>query len=610
MHHERVWLGIECGGTRSTAIAATLDGERLVTVSAGPANLRLVSDAQLQAVFAEIAAKVPAPSAIGIGVAGCRDGNDRGRVERCLGAVWPGVVSRVSHDLETAWWAAGGDSGEEVNRVIVLAGTGSCAYGRNAAGGEAKIGGWGHWLGDRGSAYDIAHRALRNTITRWDRSRIWGPFGAAVLKRLMLNSPEELIGWAQSTSKAEVASLAVDAFERGRRDPASREAIQVCGADLGEDAVVCMSKIARPGIPLDFILAGGLFEHREGYVAVVRNALRRTFPKCRVMKLNQPGAWGAVLMAQTLTSGSSEMVLPWQDSPILPDTRKYVPESKEISPTERRNPKTGKLDSMSLNKAIELMLSGEERIPGILKLQTKPLSQLIKRTAQAFSEGGRLFYVGAGTSGRLGVLDASECPPTFRTPPDWVQGIIAGGEKALHSAVEGAEDDFAAGAAGLWFRGVTAKDVVLGIAASGRTPFVWGALRTAREVGAFSALLCFNPYLEIDRAHRPDMVFAFDLGPEVLTGSTRLKAGTATKLFLNSLTTLAMVRMGKVVGNLMVDLNPSNVKLRDRAVRIVMELCGCTREAATLALEKAKWVVKDVLTEDMRHNSPGPRGAV
>ncbi|MSR43549.1 MAG: N-acetylmuramic acid 6-phosphate etherase, partial [Pedosphaera sp.] len=202
---------------------------------------------------------------------------------------------------------------------------------------------------------------------------------------------------------------------------------------------------------------------------------------------------------------------------------------------------------------------------------------------------------GAGTSGRLGILDASECPPTFRTPPEWVQGIIAGGQAAIWRAVEGAEDDTAAGGQAVRFRGVGRKDVVVGIAASGRTPFVWGALMEARRRGAFTVLLCFNPDLKVPRAQRPSLVIAPRIGPEVLTGSTRLKAGTATKLALNLFTTLAMVRLGKVSGNLMVDLNASNVKLRDRAVRIVRELTGAADDMVRSALERSGWVVKAAL---------------
>jgi N-acetylmuramic acid 6-phosphate etherase len=173
-----------------------------------------------------------------------------------------------------------------------------------------------------------------------------------------------------------------------------------------------------------------------------------------------------------------------------------------------------------------------------------------------------------------------------------VQGIIAGGQTAIWRSVEGAEDSLTAGAAAIEYRGVNKRDVVFGIAASGRTPFVWGALLAAKAKGAHTVLLSFNPHLEISKANRPDLVIAPNVGPEVLTGSTRLKAGTATKIVLNTVTTLAMVRMGKVLSNLMVDLAASNEKLRDRAVRIVQAVTGADAVSAKAALEKSQWIVK------------------
>jgi N-acetylmuramic acid 6-phosphate etherase len=232
--------------------------------------------------------------------------------------------------------------------------------------------------------------------------------------------------------------------------------------------------------------------------------------------------------------------------------------------------------------------------------ERRRIARVIEEVARAFRRGGRLFYVGAGTSGRLGVLDASECPPTFGTAPGLVEGIIAGGQRALWQSVEGAEDDAEAGGRAIGFRGVTRRDVVIGIAASGTTPFVWGALGEAKRRGATTALVCFNPFVRIPRALRPEMVIAPNLGPEVLTGSTRLKAGTATKQLLNMVTTLAMVRLGKVRSNLMIDLNPANAKLRDRAVRIVQELTGEDYEAARAALERSGWVVAKAIGRPAR----------
>jgi N-acetylmuramic acid 6-phosphate etherase len=246
------------------------------------------------------------------------------------------------------------------------------------------------------------------------------------------------------------------------------------------------------------------------------------------------------------------------------------------------------------------MLSEESRVPAALVAEGGRIEKVIKWVSASLRRGGRLFYVGAGTSGRLGVLDASECPPTFRTSPEQVQGIMAGGQRALWQAVEGAEDRSEEGAAAVRFRGVKRGDIVVGIAASGRTPFVWGALSQAKKFGARTVLLCFNPGLSLTRGERPHLVIAPDIGPEVLTGSTRLKAGTATKLFLNILSTLSMVRLGKVVGNLMVDLNPSNMKLRERAVRIVQALTGVKEDAARKALERNRWVVKRAIRDVSR----------
>lgn len=269
-----------------------------------------------------------------------------------------------------------------------------------------------------------------------------------------------------------------------------------------------------------------------------------------------------------------------------------VVRSPRLSPTEQRNPRSMNLDRMAVTAAVELMLSEEAKVTQALLARKALLARAVTLVARAFRRGGRLFYFGAGTSGRLGVLDASECPPTFRTDPRMVQGIIAGGDTALRRAVEGAEDDAKAGAREIKTRRITSRDVVVGIAASGTTRFVWGALGEAKQRRAKTLLLCFNPHLVIPRAVQPELVIAPDLGPEVLTGSTRLKAGTATKLVLNLLTTLAMVQIGKVASNLMVDVHPSNAKLRTRAVRIVRELTGATEITAESALQKSGWQIR------------------
>src|ERR1043166_2069058 len=208
----------------------------------------------------------------------------------------------------------------------------------------------------------------------------------------------------------------------------------------------------------------------------------------------------------------------------LSDVRSQKSEvrSARMSPTEERNPRSMKLDEMSAAQAVGLMLSEEATVPRRLMKERRRITQVVSLITKAFKRGGRLFYVGTGTSGRLGVLDATECPPTFRTSPELVHGIIAGGQTALWKSVEGAEDDAAAGGRAIEFQAITGRDVVVGIAASGTTPFVWGALREAKRRRAATVLVCFNPFIMVPRELQPAILIAPNLGPEVLTGSTRL----------------------------------------------------------------------------------------
>ena len=274
---------------------------------------------------------------------------------------------------------------------------------------------------------------------------------------------------------------------------------------------------------------------------------------------------------------------------------KAVVRSTKLSPTEARNPRSLNLDKLPLTEAVTLILSEEAAVPKKLLTQRRRIVQVVETIVRAFRRGGRLIYVGAGTSGRLGVLDASECPPTFGTAPEQVQGIIAGGQTALWQSIEGAEDDSFAGARAIALRRLSSRDVVVGIAASGMTPFVWDALGEAKRRRATTVLLSFNPFLKIPHALRPTIVLAANLGPEVLTGSTRLKAGTATKLLLNIFTTLTMVRLGKVRSNLMINLRPTNAKLRERAVRIVQQLTGMDYASGRSALERTGWSIKKAI---------------
>jgi len=258
--------------------------------------------------------------------------------------------------------------------------------------------------------------------------------------------------------------------------------------------------------------------------------------------------------------------------------------------TEMRNPHTRDLDNLTSLELVRLINAEDARVAAAVAAEAGAIARAIDVIADRLAAGGRLLYVGAGTSGRLGVLDAVECPPTFNTDPEQVVGLIAGGREGLVRAVEGAEDSGEAGQKDLEANNLTSVDVVVGIAASGRTPYVIGALDYARAIRAFAIGFSCNREAEISR--HADLCILPLVGPEVLTGSTRLKAGTATKMVLNMLTTGAMVRLGKTYSNLMVDLRASNVKLMDRALRIVETLTECKGPQARELLERCDGELK------------------
>lgn len=604
---ETLWLGIEGGGTRTIALLADGQGRCLRRIEAGPANLKLMTDAQLVRHLRGIATGLPRPTGLGIGLAGAWAESDWRRIRRAAARVWPGVPCRATQDLDTALAAVPAKTGETLRafapRVLVVSGTGSCCYGRDVRGNTIKAGGWGHILGDEGSGYEIALRALKATAARFDATGRWPGLGRRFLHSLLLNDANELIDWVQGASKAEIASLAVEVFAAARDgDAPARKLLAAAAERLAHDALVCARRLFKRGTVVEFVLAGGMLLKQPGFAAQVARHIRKGWREAVITPLSRESVWGAVaLAAQTagLNSPGPLSARSAREATSVAETeatqaREFV-RSLRLSPTEQRNPRSRRLDKLSVRAAVNLMLAEDARISRALRGECRAIERAVEAIGRAFQRGGRLFYLGAGTSGRLGVLDASECPVTFRSDPEQVQGIIAGGQTALWRSIEGAEDDAGAGARALQTRRVNRHDVVVGIAASGRTPFVWGALIEARRRGAATVLMCFNPHLQIPREIRPDVVIAPNLGPEILTGSTRLKAGTATKMLLNLFSTLGMVRAGKVIGNLMVDVKPANVKLRDRAVRIVQALSGADYAIAEAALRTSRWVIRAAL---------------
>ncbi|WP_109880627.1 N-acetylmuramic acid 6-phosphate etherase [Proteus mirabilis] len=254
--------------------------------------------------------------------------------------------------------------------------------------------------------------------------------------------------------------------------------------------------------------------------------------------------------------------------------------------TESRNYHSEHIDTLSTLEMLKVINNEDKKVPFAVEATLPHIARLVDKVVTAFSQGGRLIYCGAGTSGRLGILDASECPPTYGIPHDMVIGLIAGGHKAILQAVENAEDNVQLGAEDLRQLNFNAKDVLVGIAASGRTPYVIGALEYARSLGAVTGAISCNPDSPI--AQRADIAITPIVGPEVVTGSSRMKAGTAQKLVLNMITTGAMIKMGKVFGNLMVDVEATNAKLIERQIRIVMQATECERATAEQALAQCQ----------------------
>ena len=274
----------------------------------------------------------------------------------------------------------------------------------------------------------------------------------------------------------------------------------------------------------------------------------------------------------------------------------------EVPITEQENPRTRELSRLPTAEIVRLMNEEDAGVAAAVGRVLPSVVRAVERIVERMKSGGRLFYVGTGTSGRLGVLDASECPPTFGVPPELVQGIIAGGYEALYRAVEASEDDREAGARDAEARGVNARDALVGLAASGRTPYTIGAVEYARRTGAFTAAVTCAPGSPITEAAEVSIVPV--VGPEVVAGSTRLKAGTAQKLVLNMLSTAAMIRLGYVTGNRMTNLQPRNVKLRARSLRILAAEAGLDEQAAREALERAGGDLRVALVMSKTNRTP------
>jgi len=587
---ERI-LGVEGGGTKTAwvlveAVASGGAGTEFRILDQGklpPSNLRLTTPERLREIFAELPKQI---DRAGVFLAGCGTEEDRRSLALICRDIWPNAKIVTGSDRDSGL-AAALDHGDG---IVVNAGSGSSVTGRRGDRIE-RAGGWGHILGDTGGGYFLSIEALHMILREYDLHRGEMQFTAKILHAISLNNLDELVRWAQTADKMEIAMLAPVVFGAAAAgDTRVNEIVEEGARVLCEytEAVASRLHLLAPKVAL----TGGLFHRDSIYTHAFRRRLKKNLPDARVTVSERPPELGAAWLAAE------------KNDHVAYQSKLREIEDLAAALTEQRNPRSENLERMSARQLAELFVEEEKFVEDALRGATADLARAIEMVTESLRNGGRLFYVGAGSSGRIGVLDASEIPPTFGASRDLVQGIIAGGATALYRSVEGAEDEESAGTLAVRERGIKNGDVVVGITASGRTPFVLGALAQAKSLVAKTILLTCNPTVVAGASPTAagtaaskvaDLVIVLGVGPEILTGSTRLKAGTATKAALNIISTGAMVALGKVRGNLMIDLHTTSAKLRDRAVRVVVDLAQCDYESARRQLEAADWNLRAVV---------------
>jgi N-acetylmuramic acid 6-phosphate etherase len=454
------------------------------------------------------------------------------------------------------------------------------AYGENAAGDRARAGGWGPFL-DRGSAYDLAQEAMREVCRLEDNGRPPHRLAERLLQALGLKQVTDIVGWVYAPERqvADVARLAPLVLAEAETGDLVALDVVARGADaLAKAAGDVARRLGLWSKSFPLVLAGGLLEQNAFYHQVVGQAIRTQVPNVWLVRPRADAAVGAGWLALAMLGHP------------LPAAGEMPAPANGLWTSEQANVLTRDLDLQPTETIVGLMHGQDRQAVAAVQPTLPVIARAVDEIARRMQQGGRLIYVGAGTSGRLGILDAAECGPTFNAEKQQVVGVIAGDATAITDSVEGAEDDPEAGAIALRKLAVGAMDSVVGITASGRTPYVLGALAEARRRQALTiALTCNWPSPVAEAAQ---YVIAPLVGPEALAGSTRLKAGTAQKLVLNMLSTAVMVRLGKIYGNLMVDLRPQNVKLQGRARRIVAQAARVGEEEAAAALAQSAGEVK------------------
>lgn len=568
------------GGSTATRLGLYDDGRRMLAELEGaPANpLAYGWDAAagglVSLIGKAIQGKDCADLVVAAGISGCAKRSIRDRMARAIAERIHASRVLVTDDLRPILYANVGLGAG----MVAVAGTGSCVVAQADGGHSVQAGGRGGTIGDAGSAHELVRSGLRAAGRAADRIGPPTELARLFLEKLNLDDFAEVPSWAEGVSKKEFAALAsivTDAAAKG--DQEALRCVREQAVGLARLIYGAHTKAGLgAGVPL--YVAGGLAE-APIFQASLEDELDECLPGFRVAQPKMSGHRAVVELAFLEP-------LPDRVSAAHAGRREAV---DALAQTEARLRNSIPLDALSAAEIVDAMIEQDAVAVEAVRGARAGIAAVIEMVADAFRNGGRLIYAGAGTSGRLGVLDASECPPTFGVPPEMVVALIAGGDAALRRSAEGEEDKAASGRNDLaaLSPSLSDKDVVIGIAASGTTPYVRGALGYARTQGARTVLLCCNPIGETVE----DIPLVLDTGPEVLPGSTRLKAGTATKLALNMITTGAMARAGYVFDGWMIRVQASNAKLRRRAIRILSAITGLDSERAEELLKDTQYEI-------------------
>ena len=565
-------LAIDGGGTRTRAGLYTAGGELVVEGETGPTNLAAMTPDSAAAMIADLGRRLAKQaqldiSTVAAAISGAGRSGNANLVADKLADLLQVHSVLVTSDALGLYFA----NCSQDRPLLVIAGTGSSVIARGENGSPVLVGGLGPILGDEGSAYKIAIEAIRRANDDPELLR-------ALEEAAEIRNDDRFVFWLEFESKDTVAALAkvvLDLAEGGNAQ--ARECIRHQAGLLAEQTRSAAMKAGLLGGAKDnlrtVMVQGGLFSEGSPYWDYFGEAMETSLPGARLEEAPLKGHRAALELA--LASNVPEYVCSSDGaaSDDLPGTEQNAEDAMPLdtTPSEEISFAMSTLEGLAAHSVTHAAAT---------------IGDAIDAGASALDSGGRIIYVGAGTSGRLGVLDASECPPTFGVSEDRVVALIAGGDEALRHSIEGAEDGEEQGVRDLEALDPTPNqnDIVIGITASGTTPYVLAALKRAQGLGVKTAIICCNP-VPLDTA---DIVIALDTGPEILPGSTRLKAGTATKMVLNQISTGAMAKAGYVFEGRMVGVRPVNAKLRQRCIRIVSELTGRPADASEKLLDEAE----------------------